>query len=366
MPASPSPAGGAGAPGRSGSRPATPLSPTAPRPLASSPHRPGTQRRGRRCSPIARRLLARAPHGVQAAAAAGWRSAGIRRQRLLLPRRPVPPAPALRWAGRGRGRAESRPRRPSAASCSPAPRGGECRSLAAAAASQLPPGGLHPRLGRGRGQQSPRPPHPWLLRRAFRAAPGAEESSARLLRRLLAAGAPARPAAAPGFGSGSPCCPAGPGRATARAPPVAPRGRAGAAEGGRRRREEVGNPRGRWPGRAASRRCGRDVTLPGRLPARHPPAALFPQSPLHGAHRRRRRPPSRRRPWAPRGSQCCPPGTPCPGPGTEQPGSQRGSGSASRCGERPAGERHPGLLRGNGVSGGEESCGAPARVQGWK
>lgn len=110
-----------------------PLCPTTLHPLAAPWHRPGTQRSGRRCPPIAR-----ASRGVQAAAAPGWRSAGIRRQRLLLPRRPVPPAPALRWAGREGGRwepAESRFLLP----------GAEGRRV-----PELPPGGLRRRLSRGR------------------------------------------------------------------------------------------------------------------------------------------------------------------------------------------------------------------------
>lgn len=146
-PASPSPAGKTGT-----------LSPTGPCPLAVRPHRPGTQRSGRRCPPIARRLLARAPRRVQAAAAPGWRSAGIRHQRLLLPRRPVPPAPALRWAGEG-GRweltapAERRFLLPDAEGRR-VPERGSCRSLAAAAVGAVPEARQRPTAAKPRAAAS--------------------------------------------------------------------------------------------------------------------------------------------------------------------------------------------------------------------
>ncbi|XP_077032480.1 uncharacterized protein LOC143693752 [Agelaius phoeniceus] len=118
---------------REGTDTVPPLCPTTLHPLGAPRHRPGTQRSGHRCPPIAR-----ASRGVQAAAAPGWRSAGIRRQRLLLPRRPVPPAPALRWAGREGGRWEPAERRfllP----------GAEGRRV-----PEPPPRGLRRRLSRGR------------------------------------------------------------------------------------------------------------------------------------------------------------------------------------------------------------------------
>lgn len=228
------------------------------------------------------------------------------------------------------------------------PEPGGCRSLAAAAASQLPPGGLRPRLGRGRRRRSPRPPHPRLMRRAPRTASGSEESSARLLRRLLGAGAPARPAAAPGSGSCSPCCPAGPGRAAARAPPAASRGRTGAAPAGGGGGERSGTPGG--GGRAGPRRKGGDVTPPGLPLAILRPRPRSPGAPSVAHTGRLGRPPSCRRPRAPRGSQRCPPSTLCPGLGAEPLGGRRGEGSASRCREQPAGSRHPGARLEAGLS----------------
>ncbi|XP_040454007.1 atherin-like [Falco naumanni] len=311
------------------------LSPAAPRPLAAPPHRPGTQRSGRRCPPIARRLLARAPRGVQAAAAPGWRNAGIRRRRLLLPRRPVPPAPALHWAGRGKRGGRWEPTAPAE------------RRFLLPGAWQLPQprscrrGGPRPRLGRGRRQRSPRPPHPRLLRRARRAATGSEESPARLLRRPLAAGDRLAPLLRPARARAPPA--AAPGRAAARAPPAALRGRAVAAAG-----------EGREPPGAAARpgrgRKGRD---PFRLAPGCPPAAPCPRRSPHGAQRRGQEasvpPAALRAPWQP----ALPPA----------PSAPARTQLRRRWRERPAGERRPGAGRNAGrAMGHQPGCGTAAFV----
>lgn len=133
---------------RRGARPPRPCGhgraacPTTQRPPPPR-HPPGTQRSGRRRSP-----LARAPRGVQAAAAPGWRSAGIRRRRLLLPRRPEPPGPLRAgrgWREGGRGRWEPAERRfllpaPGAAGAGGAEPAAKRRPVAAAASSAPAPG----------------------------------------------------------------------------------------------------------------------------------------------------------------------------------------------------------------------------------
>ncbi|XP_032299546.1 translation initiation factor IF-2-like [Coturnix japonica] len=156
--------------GRAAHPPPPGPSPRAP-PSPSPPSRTDLGQKGAaaaRRSAVASSLPARS--AVQAAAAAGWRSAGIRRQRPLLPERPA--TPALGGEGGAAGRL------PRAASCRPAHGDGGCRrvsarhSLAAAGATTIS------RLGGGRSRRrrNPRPPHPQPPRRAFRAASGSEES----------------------------------------------------------------------------------------------------------------------------------------------------------------------------------------------
>lgn len=224
---------------REGTDAVPPLCPATLRPLAAPRHRPGTQRSGRRCPPIAR-----APRGVQAAAAPGWRSAGIRRQRLLLPRRPVPPAPALAGRGGGAlgaGRAPLPAARRRGAAGAGAAAGGAApaakqRPLVAPASSALAPG------------------FPCRLT----AAPRSLRCGS--LGGRCWQGEPRCPRDAPAPRSCSPCRPAGPGRGSGPS-----RGYAGPAWGGP---EGPGDPRG-----------GRDVSL--ALTAFQPRPA--PQRPLGGA-----------------------------------------------------------------------------------
>lgn len=146
----------------------------------------------------------------------------------------VPPAPALRWAGEAGGGGRWEPAPP--AECRFLLPGAECRSLAAAAASQLPP----PGEGRGTARQRPAAAKPaaaasWAsapgfprrlrLRGVARAVPAAAASSRRQPRLAPPLRPPRARARAP------PAAP--PGRAAAWAPPAAWRGRAGAEGRGR-------------------------------------------------------------------------------------------------------------------------------------
>lgn len=285
---------------REGTDAVPPLCPAAPRPLAAPRHRPGTQRSGRCCPPIAR-----APRGVQAAAAPGWRSAGIRRQRLLLPRRPVPPAPALRWAGRGDAVS-----RPSAASCCPAPRGDGCRSCrrgAAPAAKQRPLVAA--------ASSSPAPGFPCRL------TPAPRSLRCGSLGGRCWQGEPRCPRDAPGPRSCSPCRPAGPGRGSGPS-----RGSAGLPWGGP---EGPGDPRG-----------GRDASLALAAFQLRP----SPQRPLRGARCGAGQAcPLPRPPELP--SRC-----PLSGLGTEQ-GAARG-------------EKAPGVVGGSGGAG--RAAGHLPGVQRWR